>query len=140
MSNSGKRLSGVLGIRVPKLGVESNSDMFAKRGDDWSAPIRDKTPRFSPDGELRVNRDAHLYLVKNPNPPKNKSPYIENPDLDQYFCDRSEPISLRLARERNKVIPSMSSSASPSASGSRMVLNLRAKLRNKRNSLLVKVK
>lgn len=98
---------------MSRFKIESNSDLFAKRGDPWEVTIK-KLPNLSPDGSLRLTPKAHTIFLReeasnlSPDSPQTEGTFSEDGVfLDHCFADHCLPISIRLAKERNRLVPSM---------------------------------
>ena len=137
----------------------NNADMFAERGDPWSGDIRRPLSRLE-GVPSRLSGKAWKWMILRDHQPKTLAKVkaqplddysLKGPDFDQIFAPKALPISLRLAKERNKIVPhgeqistKDTDSGSP-LSSSRLALakalaNARTRINARRASHLVKVK
>lgn len=135
----------------------NNADMFAERGDPWSGDL--PRPLSRPEGvPSRLTGKAWKWMILKDHRPETLAkadtkaiddPVLKGNDGDRLFAPHCLPISLRLAKERNKVLPSMSGlpefsefpeSRGMSSSAERALINRRAKINSKGTQRLVKVK
>lgn len=110
--------------------IPNNRDLFAERGDPWEGREKSRQPVTSPAGNVRMPFRAHLYSLTTPAVDRSDVP-SDNPDFDRYLAAKAEPFCLRLARERNKLLPSMNKKISSRKSLSpqtKTLINLRTKL------------
>lgn len=112
--------------------IKNNHDMFADKGNPWNGDI--KSPTRRPDGvPLKLSRLAHIHLLKYGAKPSHITEEVS------YSNEHCRPISLRLAKENNRLIPSMTTSSKPASTRSSL-LNTRARINAKRAAHLIKVK
>lgn len=132
--------------------IKSNRDMFALKGNPWEGSLPERRPVLGPDGKLHLNRRAHIHELLNPSHSQDSDVSIvescsEDAEMDQFLADHCLPISIRLRKERNKLLPSMTSeiesrNGKPSAvsDNQRLRIASRLKLNKMKASHLVKVK
>jgi hypothetical protein len=120
--------------------MKNNRDLFYERGDPWEGDLPSRLVNPSPN--LRVSRSARIWRLLHSNKDTSNvtTDTRDNPDIDRYFCDRAVPIQIRLARERNKLLPSITTLEAKPSSPRSPLIAASARRRNKKASNLVKVK
>lgn len=120
--------------------IKSNADIFEEHGNPWFGEPPLKTPRLSPDGKLRMSRRAHLYTLMNKE--VQTIPLGEQATDLSFSTEHQTPLDIRLKKENNRLVPSISSlsSRSQSVSSRSPLLQARANLNTKRAQHLIKVK
>lgn len=138
-SEFGSRVS-THGSDTPARKIKSNADIFAEHGNPWDGPDPATRPR-SPDGQLRMSTGAHLYNLTHKAEAKGEAdPHGEQATDISFSTEFVRPIAIRLAKENNTLLKSMTTGSKPVSPRGGVALRAAAALRSKRASHLVKVK
>lgn len=135
------------------MAVKNNYDIFAERGDAWDADERPVASRQTASGDFlppRLSARAHIRGLRralasggdtSTNPVDKLSSATSSLDLDQYLkAGKAKPFSLRIAKERNLLAPSMTSTGKPLSQDSLLKARIALRAKLTKRTAVIKVR